>query len=95
MKEVLRTKWESWQYEHEYRSYIELESCVGRDMLYFWPIPDNILTRIILGNRCALSAEYMSRALIQNKFTETEVVSAKLSDTTYEIEAQPPLSPSL
>jgi len=86
MKDVLRIKWESWRYENEYRSYVELEKCVTRNMLYFWPIPDRFLTRIILGNRCTLSAEYMSRALKQNKFTETEIVSAKLSNTTYEIE---------
>lgn len=86
MKLILQRKWKSWSYEKEYRSYVELDKCEQKDGLYFWPVPDNFLTRVILGIRCTLDHDYITRTLARNGFKDVEVVNARPSDKEFRIE---------
>jgi hypothetical protein len=88
MKPMMSRKSPSWEYEKEHRIYFDLSkepniktSC-GH---YFIPIPDNFLTRVILGYKCPLEEQYVAKALQRSGLGLTKVTRAKISNETYEV----------
>ena len=62
MKKLLFTKFSHWQYEQEYRVYIDLEEEV--DGLYFSNFSDQIqLNRVIIGDKSNTTRAQVSDAL--------------------------------
>jgi hypothetical protein len=52
---------------------------------YFKPIPENFLTRVILGVRCTATEADVERSLKQGGLAPVPIVRARMSDTSYEI----------
>ena len=88
MKPMMSQKSQSWGYEKEYRVYLDLakepniQTAGGH---YFIPIPDNFLTRVILGYKCPLEEQYVAKALEKSGLGSTKVTRAKISNETYEV----------
>ena len=57
--------------------------------MFLLRIPDNLVTRIVLGARSSTSPMYVRRALEMNGFPNVQVIEAKQSLRTYDIEFQP------
>jgi len=87
LKSAYGRKSPSWAYEREYRLYYELagDECEEEDGHYFYRIPDNFLSRVILGVRCDTTKLEVEHALAEGGFIGVEVVQARMSETTYEI----------
>jgi len=86
MEQTTQQKSAGWAYEQEYRFEVELagnlETSAGN---YFVGIPDNFLTRIILGWKCPLEEQYVIKALQSVGLNSTKVVRAKISPDSYEV----------
>ena len=88
MKPMMSQKSSSWGYEKEYRIYFDLvndpniQTSGGH---YFIPIPDNFLTRVILGYKCPLEEQDVAKALGKSGLGSTKVTRAKMSNETYEV----------
>jgi hypothetical protein len=52
---------------------------------YFKPIPENFLTRVILGVRCTATEAAVERSLKQGGLDPVPIVRARMSDTSYDI----------
>ncbi len=74
-----------WEYEKEYRVYIDISKCETSGGHYFLEIPENFLTRVILGVRCEIDENYVRRALKNAGLKDTEVVRAKMDKYSYSI----------
>lgn len=85
LNRMLRQKAPSWSYEQEYRVHIGLEDCETAGGHYFQKIPDDFLTRVILGFRCPLDTRYVRKALDRAGLDATEVVRAKMDQLSYTI----------
>lgn len=86
LNRMIQQKSPSWAYEREYRVHFDILR--DKDLQisgghYFKRIPDNFLTRVILGWRCPLEEQYVMKALAVSGLTSTKVVRAKLSPDTY------------
>ena len=82
---IMRSKWISWSYEEEYRVYVQLKECKTHDGFYFWPLPNDFLTGVILGFRCASNASYIEAALRQGNYKNVNITQAKPCEKTYRI----------
>ena len=86
IQQMLRQKSPSWVYEREYRIYFDLvkdQNLQTAGGHYFVRIPDNFLTRVILGSKCLLEEQYVAKALEKSGLTSTKVVRAKICNETY------------
>jgi len=86
MQQMLKQKSPSWVYEREYRIYFDLvkdQNLQTAGGHYFVRIPDNFLTRVILGSKCLLEEQYMAKALEKSGLSSTKVVRAKICNETY------------
>jgi hypothetical protein len=86
LQKYFRQKSPSWSYENEYRAVASLASCQPSGGMFRLKIPDNFVTRVILGVRSSTSPTYVRRALEMNGFPNVRVVSAIQSLRTYDIE---------
>ena len=83
---LMTQKSPGWSYEREYRAFVDLvKDCEISAGLYFRRIPDNFLTRVILGYKCPLEEEYVVKALEKVGLGSTKVVRAKMCLETYSI----------
>lgn len=85
MKEILRTKFKSWEYEEESRVFLRLEDRDPDSGLYFKEFGSDLtLTQVILGARCettkARAVERMGAAA-----TSGRVIKARLAFTEFGI----------
>ena len=85
---MIRRKSPSWAYEREYRVHFDLLQ--EKDLqisggYYFKRIPDDFLTRVILGWKCPLEEQYVIKALQSVGLNSTKVVRAKISPDSYEV----------
>lgn len=85
IQRMIRQKSKGWSYEREYRAHVSLVDCEIQNGWFFKPIPDDFMTRVILGFRCPLEEAYIRKALDQNGLTATAVVRAKMDEQTYTI----------
>lgn len=85
LEKLMKQKSSGWSYEHEYRVFISLDQCDVAGGHYFWPFPDNSLTRVIMGFRCPLEERYVRKLLDKTGLTSTQVVRAKLCSETYAV----------
>jgi hypothetical protein len=76
----------SWSYEKGYRVLEDLMSCQVAQGMYFLKIPENFITRVIIGARSTVSPNYVRRTLEINGLTNVQVVKARRSIKTYDIE---------
>lgn len=85
----LRTqKSEGFSFEREYRLCINLKNkqhCQFKNGNYYWRLPKNALKRVVLGFRCPLNANDVSKLLNSTGYPEVKVVRAEMSQQTYEI----------
>lgn len=86
LKELVKRKARNWKYENEYRMFVKLSNCIAKKELYFYPISDDIILRIILGARCKVSESYILRLLAQKGWNSVKVVRAKLSKEHFKVE---------
>jgi len=86
MQKAMSTKYESWQYEKEYRVIVPLKSCMIQSGNYFIKLPDNFLTRVILGVNCEYTDDDVVEAAGQDLSESIEIVQAKRSLNTFMIE---------
>jgi hypothetical protein len=88
MKPVMSQKSPSWEYEQEYRIYFSLDKDANIQTSgghYFVRIPENFLTRVILGYKCPLEEQYVAKALEKSGLVSTKVTRAKISNETYDV----------
>jgi hypothetical protein len=88
MEQTIRQKSPSWAYEKEYRFNVEFENVANLQIHnghYFLRIPDDFLTRVILGWKCPLEEKYVLKALEAVDLNSTKVVRAKISSDSYEV----------
>ena len=85
-KELVKRKAKNWGYENEYRMFIKLSNCIARKGLYFYPISDDIVLRIVLGAMCKMSESYIQHVLAQKKWHAVEVIRARLSNEHFTVE---------
>jgi len=84
---LMTQKSPGWSYEREYRAFVDLvKDCDISGGHYFRRIPDDFLTRVILGFRCSLEEKYVLKALEKSGLTSTKVVRAKMCLETYSIQ---------
>jgi hypothetical protein len=88
LQSYFRQKSPSWIYEKEYRAVADLASCQPSGGMFLLRIPDNFVTRIVLGARSSTSPMYVRRALEMNGFPNVQVIKARQSLRTYDIEFQ-------
>jgi len=88
VKQILETKAPSWQYEKEFRVYVSLKDCTPRSGFYFTKIPDNFLTRVVLGVRCEVRGNYVQRLLMQYDWGDVSVAQAQLSPDKFSVDVR-------
>jgi hypothetical protein len=89
VKRLISCKSQGWAYENEYRLFLELKKCAldkSSDQ-YFFPIPPDALKQVILGHYCPLKEKQARDLLDQAGFGGTKVLRAKMSPTSYLIQA--------
>ena len=86
LDQLMRQKSNGWAYEREYRVYVDLRQCEISNGLYFQRIPDNFLTRVILGYKCPLEELYVLKALEKIGLSSSKVIRAKMCLETYSIQ---------
>ena len=87
-RELIKTKWESWRYENEYRLLCELSGCSTNDGHFFKSFAPTMLARVILGYKCTTSPVYIKKAFVCRGLSHVTVANAVLSRRTYRIEVQ-------
>jgi len=96
MNDFYKRKSGSWEYEDEYRLVFDYarcrsdpDACVSSGGRYFWDIPDDFVTRIIIGFRSSLSELYVRKALKQHDcFRNTRLAKATLSVKDYKVKVE-------
>ncbi len=89
MKTLLYTKYLHWQYEDEYRVWLELSTCtkesfLGREM-FFQSFSDHLVLReVVIGARSCLTREQVSKAL-GGHTVGVEVFRASPSNTEFKM----------
>ena len=83
---LIRQKSRGWEYEREYRVYLQLKDCEISGGHYFQKIPDTLLQRVILGYDCKLEEDYVRKALNAHGLSEVKVVRASMCLKTYSIQ---------
>src|SRR5207302_8228097 len=80
---LMKQKSSGWSYEREWRLFINLAECDIAGGNYFARIPDNFLTRVILGYRCPLEIQYVIRTLAAHGLSTIPVARAKMCLESY------------
>lgn len=88
MLALLRRKCRSWQYEKEVRFIMPLKYCTRRGDIFMLSLPDGFLQSIILGYRCPLDERVVRQKLDGGRFSFAVIKRARLSDNTFDIQAQ-------
>jgi hypothetical protein len=86
MKNFFKQKSKSWRYEQECRWVIGHEACLPSGGRFFWKIPVGFITRVIIGFRSSVSEQYFRQALDSNGFQSVQILKAKPSMQTYDVE---------
>ena len=84
-----KQKSKSWRYEQECRFVIEHAACIPSGGRFFWKIPAGFITRVIIGFRSSVSEQYLRQVLDLNGFPNVQIVKAKRSLKTYDVEVLP------
>ena len=85
LRQLLFRKSPGWAYEQEYRAYEGLDGCDVEDGMFFKRIPEDFLTRVILGFRCDLKEDEVQKALHAVGLKDTKVARARMDHHTYAI----------
>jgi hypothetical protein len=83
--ELFRCKAPSWKCEREWRAVIRLDKCSMAEGMFLWKIPDNLITRLIIGIRSQVSPYDLRRSLDAHGFKGVQVVKAMESLKNYEV----------
>jgi hypothetical protein len=76
---LLCTKFRHWEYEHEYRRFIPLDSAIEEGRLHFVPFgPDLALAEVILGPECILELQTV-RNLVASRYVDALVYKSRLA----------------
>jgi hypothetical protein len=82
-----KQKSRSWRYEQECRFVIDLKACRPDGGGFLWDkMPPTFITRAIIGFRSSIAEPYLRQALDLNGFQHTQILKAKRSLKTYDIE---------
>jgi hypothetical protein len=88
MENFYKQKSKSWGYEQEYRLVIDHAhaACKQSGGRFFWKIPAGFITRVIIGFHSSISEQYLRQVLDLNGFQNVQIVKAKQSLKTYDVE---------
>ena len=86
MENFYKQKSKSWGYEQECRLVIDHAACIPSGGRFFWKIPAGFITRVIIGFRSSVSEQYLRQVLALNGFQNVQIVKAKRSLKTYDVE---------
>lgn len=88
LKSAGQSKSLSWKYEHETRLIVPLDDprIKARDGNYLLPIQDGFLTRIILGDRCPFTEDYVRKAIAGKPYEDVPIQRASMSKSEYKME---------
>ncbi len=76
---LLRTKFDHWRYEEEFRMFVRLDDVLREGRLHFYEFSDNLrLTEVILGPQCSLSLDAVRR-LTRTQHRHAVVFKARLA----------------
>jgi hypothetical protein len=82
---LLKTKFEDWEYEQEYRFFIDLESSQREGSNYFADFSGKlVLSDVILGFKCDLRIEQV-KELIRSNYANVRVLKAGLHQQLFEV----------
>ena len=82
---LLKTKFEDWEYEQEYRFFIDLESSQKEGSNYFADFSDKlVLSDVILGFKCDLRIEQV-KELIGSNYANVRVLKAGLHQRFFKV----------
>jgi hypothetical protein len=82
--QILRTKYQDWSYEHEYRLFTDLRDRDPDGNYYFDFGPDVVLREVILGARCELTSQSVASE-IKNSPASVEVFKARPAFDSFRI----------
>lgn len=85
IEKMFKQKSIGWAYEQEYRIHVETQKCVEENSQFYLPIPDDFLTKVILGFKCPLKEEDVRKELDEAGFKDTYVTRARLDYKSYDI----------
>jgi hypothetical protein len=84
----ISTKFKSWQYEREWRIFVQLESACRDGELFFEPFSNNVrLREVILGPMCNRSVQTM-RELVNTHHENVVTIKSRLADKYYSVVPQ-------
>jgi hypothetical protein len=79
IRDLLRTKYEHWAYEEEFRAFVRLDHSTTEGGSYFYPFDLTIaLKEVILGPMCELPIDRI-RELVHSTYDSVSVVKARLA----------------
>lgn len=83
--EILSTKFSDWQYENEWRFFVELSEAKLESGLYFEEFSESLkLTEVILGAKCELPIEKV-QSLINAMGLTAKVIKAKIARDEFKV----------
>jgi hypothetical protein len=79
------TKYRHWEYEEEWRAFVDLAKAMADGGLHFWPFGRDLqLLEVILGEQCVLALDEV-RQLVQTKFPQATVCRARLATKFFSV----------
>lgn len=85
LQKLLRTKYEDWKYEAEYRRIVDLDNTWKADKLHFWPFGRDLeLREVVLGARCKTGKEQVEDHF-GDGFNRIQLVQARPAFQTFNV----------
>ncbi len=85
VRRILSTKFTDWQYENEWRFFVELSEATLESGLYFEEFSESLkLTEVILGAKCELPKEKV-QALIDAMKLHAKVIKARIAHDEFKV----------
>lgn len=82
---LLRTKFEDWKYEEEYRLFVQLDPATKESGLYFMDFSADLrLMEVILGPKCELPIDRI-RSLLQADLRHVQVLKARMAFRSFRV----------
>lgn len=82
---LLRTKFEDWRYEQEYRVFVDLDHSTREAGMYFKDFGDDLrLAEVILGPKCELPIDRV-RDMLSSAHPQAKVVKARMAFRTFRV----------
>jgi hypothetical protein len=85
IEDLLRTKFEDWEYEREMRLFVSLTNRILEGDLYFEAFSESLkLREVIIGPKCSIPISSM-RSLVSGYKPSVEVIKSRIAFTRFEV----------